>query len=414
MADAGLEMDYREARNQIRKEMDVARKAGDSQTLAQLRQLEKNLTKDHYGEPVAPEMPSEPPQLRGDRRNPRETQPPSWGGGLISIIEALTPNQRETIADQARIDRPKDTGGGFFGGLNYGTDVELGVSDYGAEAPWPEHRPLGNPEAGLGTPEVVHGDMPIPPFQPEALPMTEGVPMTQEDIQLPDAFGVPHVSTQDNATQKQVIDNLTTGDTGRGGEAFDPATGISDEGPLAGARGKMLDWMNIDNDEHAQRLGSAMLAFGSGVLTGGSDLGAAVGHGFAKGADQFVSTKKDQTQRMADLQSIEQADLRLDMEREKFDEWRRDTARKRSGEMPDGLVKLERDKKIASSGYIQDENGQWIEDPNYVKDPYSNITDKKIRSQIEMLDLALKTGKITEEQYQQGIMSLTGFEGLGV
>lgn len=114
------------------------------------------------------------------------------------------------------------------------------------------------------------------------------------------------------------------------------ALAIADEaeasGLFPGARAKVMKAFGWD-EEGAQNFGRALMGFGSGLLQGGPDFGAALGAGFAKGADEFVNAKDDRRQAALDDRRIAMEDERLDFAREEMNNKRKQAALDRlSGE----------------------------------------------------------------------------------
>jgi hypothetical protein len=97
-------------------------------------------------------------------------------------------------------------------------------------------------------------------------------------------------------------------------------------------RGKILGFLGATDDDSAERIGMALLGFGSGLLQGGPDFGAALGAGFSKGADQYVKTKMNQQDAALNDLKTEMATERLDMEREAFNERKQQAALDRANQ----------------------------------------------------------------------------------
>lgn len=131
----------------------------------------------------------------------------------------------------------------------------------------------------------------------------------------------------------------------------DEALAIADEaeasGLFPGARAKVMKAFGWD-EEGAQNFGRALMGFGSGLLQGGPDFGAALGAGFAKGADEFVDAKDDRRQAALDDRRIAMEDERLDFAREEMNNKRKQAA----------LDRLSGEAAATQSGLIYYEDGE--------------------------------------------------------
>lgn len=131
----------------------------------------------------------------------------------------------------------------------------------------------------------------------------------------------------------------------------DEALAIADEaeasGLFPGARAKVMKAFGWD-EEGAQNFGRALMGFGSGSLQGGPDFGAALGAGFAKGADEFVDAKDDRRQAALDDRRIAMEDERLDFAREEMNNKRKQAA----------LDRLSGEAAATQSGLIYYEDGE--------------------------------------------------------
>ena len=145
---------------------------------------------------------------------------------------------------------------------------------------------------------------------PDLLPMgmDTGTPLEISDALMPPEMAPAEV--------RQAVEGLRSAEPAADAED----AGLSEGGLFAKQRNKLLGKLGIDDEDGAQRAGMALLGFGSGLLTGGSDFGAAMGNGFAKGVGQYVSTKKDQLDAGLAEAKADRETQRLDMQRETFND----------------------------------------------------------------------------------------------
>ncbi len=179
------------------------------------------------------------------------------------------------------------------------------------------------------------------PSAPALPPSLGGLPPDM-GLPLPD-FGSPLATPEDagllSAPQNPIPMGPATGPEAPAGDPIielaatagskSEALAIADEaeasGLFPGARAKVMKAFGWD-EEGAQNFGRALMGFGSGLLQGGPDFGAALGAGFAKGADEFVNAKDDRRQAALDDRRIAMEDERLDMAREEMNNKRKQAA----------------------------------------------------------------------------------------
>lgn len=201
------------------------------------------------------------------------------------------------------------------------------------------------------------------------LPQDTGTPLEITEDLLPptevDGYGVENTPE----VPEQTLTEITEADSTRAPSRWNPdaehnvgsITPVDEDGKfLGGTRAKIGSFFGHDSEEELERFGSALLGFGSGLLSGGPDIGAALGHGFAKAGDQFVKTKKGQRQAALDDLKIAREDEKLNWEREKMDDWRRKTALARLGEDDPALTKLKNEVELKKQGYDKNEDGDWV------------------------------------------------------
>jgi hypothetical protein len=170
---------------------------------------------------------------------------------------------------------------------------------------------------GIGGPDAMPGiDLTTPPA-PEPPPQTEAAAAAEDPI----------VSMAMNAGSK--------------GEALAIADEAEASGFFPGARAKLMKKMGWD-EEGAENFGQALMGFGAGLLTGGPDFGEAMGHGFAKAADQFVAAKQERRQASLDDLKIRAVDEEMDMRREEMNLKRQQAALERLQGIADVNGKRER------------------------------------------------------------------------
>ena len=254
-------------------------------------------------------------------------------------------------------------------------DVEAAAGDYlpqpEREAPagwqlWPGR--LGG--MTVGTP-LEWSEWVMPPVDNE-VPLVE----EQDDASLVedgppprvDAYGIPLPT---GPTPVRIAEDLIRQDTTRGGTAFTgwnkdaehdvgKITPVDEDGKfLGGLRKKVGGFFGHDSEEELGRFGSALMGFGSGVLTGGQDIGEAIGHGFAKAQNQFVATKLAQRDAGLDDYRMQMDEEQREMARERMNEWRRQTALDRVNDPIKQLLALE---KAHQAGVRVDEDGNYYID----------------------------------------------------
>lgn len=222
------------------------------------------------------------------------------------------------------------------GGLDYGPTTGGGL-DYGPTTG-------GSVFPGPGDPRVSSADV---------LPPDMGLP-------LPD-FGSPSLGGQladdrlagspvappavDPVAEDPIIELAAT--AGSKGEALAIADEAEASGLFPGARSRMMKAFGW-SEEGTQDFGRALMGFGSGLLSGGPDFGAALGNAFSKGADEFAGAKDDRRQAALDDRRIAMEDERLDMAREEMDNRRKQAA----------IDRLSGEAAATQSGLIYYEDGE--------------------------------------------------------
>lgn len=188
-----------------------------------------------------------------------------------------------------------------------------------------------------------------------------------------DAYGIPlpPASSSTGPTPVRIAEDLIRQDTTRGGTAFTgwnkdaehdvgKITPVDEDGKfLGGLRKKVGGFFGHDSEEELGRFGSALMGFGSGVLTGGQDIGEAIGHGFAKAQNQFVATKLAQRDAGLDDYRMQMDEEQREMARERMNEWRRQTALDR---VNDPIKQLLEREKAHQAGVRVDEDGNYYID----------------------------------------------------
>ena len=183
-------------------------------------------------------------------------------------------------------------------------------------------------------------------------------------------------------------------------------TPVSDGKFLGDTRKKIGGFFGHDSEEELQRFGAGLSGFGAGLLTGGSDFGAALGNGFQKSQEAFHGMRKDQRQAALADHKIAMDEEKRDWEREKTNEWRRQVARARLLEDDPSLAKLKKDVGDKASGYDKNEDGDWVHVP---KSAYSKLPED-VRKIHETADYLLTVSPemtrkeaLREAEYQLGI-----------
>ncbi len=132
---------------------------------------------------------------------------------------------------------------------------------------------------------------------------------------LAPAYGASHVVTEDNRRRNATLaDDYSAASTALNMDRFG-----------ASARKSILDKLGIGDEEGAERLSMAMIHFGAGLL-GGKNWSEGLSAGFSKGADAYVSTKKDQQNASLLEAKADMETDRLNMQRQTFNDRRADTA----------------------------------------------------------------------------------------
>ena len=232
-----------------------------------------------------------------------ETEGPGWGGGAIP----------QGIADWFR----DNVDIGFGPGP---TDGRAGVPGNGRTPIPPSLLPEGNedmpPSLGGLPPDM---GLPMPGFGSPSL----GGQLADDRLAGSPVAPPPSATGPEAPAGDPIIELAAT--AGSKSEALAIADEAEASGLFPGARAKVMKAFGWD-EEGAQNFGRALMGFGSGLLQGGPDFGAALGAGFAKGADEFVNAKDDRRQAALDDRRIAMEDDRLDMAREEMNNKRKQAA----------------------------------------------------------------------------------------
>lgn len=389
MAQANLKDDHTAALKALQRDYREAMIEGDTSEMARIRrQIDIEFGRIGPYDDVAPPW-SEKPDVtppgprRPDRlRNPAAVQPTPFTFGDLPPADYGVPGDTRMLPPVMGEELPQHGGfdpqypvlppvGDMLGLPNY-TSIP-GISNHGAAL-------KNDPNA----------------------PFTIGD--TSEFNPTRDAFGFP-VSVDETAAER-ATNNLVKGDRARGGDIAvrdapkaETKKEHSDEGFGGGFRKKVLDFLGTDPDGGQERLGMSLMGFGSGLLTGGPDIGAAIGKGFAKGADQYVLTKTDQRRAgLADLQ-IAQAEERMKMERERMDMARDRAARDRTG---DGIKSYKEKLDLAAGMFAagQDPRTSGIDFDGIDLDGLEAVTRRNLTP-------AQRLDRAAAEMYGKGFNELT-------
>lgn len=375
-------------RRELERLLRIARSTGDKALEAKVR--EQQIASGHVPPPIpgVPLLPGTDKRSPADRR--RNGPPPAAPGGFsVDSMPTVSEETYDALTGDIFAPHQPDPLGAPRTGPTFDPN-EMFAMD------WLKERP--------SAPELEDLDIGVDPYEQagEFLP----VPLVGDMLKLADitgggegrtdAFGVDTDLLTDgdadavgSGTQNapDMVERITTdlqaGDTSRGGQAVDKTARTHKIFPKG--REKVMDWFGLD-DSGAVDLGQALMAGGAGILTGGTDIGAAIGHGFSKGLDQFVAKKQDRRDAALTDIRIQREEQRLEMDRLEMERSKKLAIIERNSGLYDPkLTSLKQKRELAAIGIIPDGQGGWKEDPDWVPalNPKGNFSDARIAAAIE-------------------------------